>query len=188
MLNSKINYMKTEKKIIDISPMGPIMTVIRNATDTNGESLDLEWEVPPYLNMELDPFFHKHPNAIETYEILEGEMEFFVNDKWYTAIKGDKLSVPKGVTHMFRNPTDKTAKVYNTHQPALRMEEFFEDGEKFLNRITNNGTKEFKLNLKAKLHMSVVANKYRNEIIAVKPPDFALRFLGVIGKLMGIKY
>ncbi len=180
--------MNAEIKIIDISPMGPIMTVIKNATDTGGKSLDLEWEVPPHLNMELPPFFHIHPNAIETYEILEGEMEFFVKDKWFTAKKGDKLSVPKGVTHMFRNPTDKIVKVYNTHQPALKMEEFFRDGEKFINRITNNRTKDFKFNFKAKLHMSVVASKYRNEIVGVKPPDFALRLLGVIGKLMGIKY
>lgn len=180
--------MRTEKKVIDIRPMGPIMTVIKTASDTQGASLDLEWEVPPGLNMELDPFFHAHPNAIETYEILEGEMEFFIEDKWITAKKGDKLSVPKGVTHMFRNPSDQVVKLYNTHQPALRMQEFFEDGEKFLIRMTNNRTKEFKLDFKAKLNMSVVASKYRNEIIGVKPPDFALRILGIIGKLMGIKY
>jgi mannose-6-phosphate isomerase-like protein (cupin superfamily) len=180
--------MKTEKKIIDISPMGPIMTVIRTSSDTNGASLDLEWDVPPRLNMELEPFFHMHPNAIETYEILEGEMEFFVKDKWFTAKTGDKLSVPKGITHMFRNPTDQAAKVFNTHQPALRMQEFFEDGEKFLIRMTNNRTREFKLDFKAKLHMSVVASKYRNEIIGVQPPDIALRIFGKIGKLMGIKY
>lgn len=180
--------MPTEKKVIDIRPMGPIMTVIKTASDTQGASLDLEWEVPPGLNMELDPFFHAHPNAIETYEILEGEMEFFIEDRWITAKKGDKLSVPKGVTHMFRNPSDQVVKLYNTHQPALRMQEFFEDGEKFLIRMTNNRTKEFKLDFKAKLNMSVVASKYRNEIIGVKPPDFALRILGIIGKLMGIKY
>lgn len=180
--------MKAEKKIIDISPMGPIMTVIRTASDTNGASLDLEWEVPPRLNMELDPFFHIHPNAIETYKILEGEMEFFVKDKWFYAKAGDEISVPKGLTHMFRNPTDKIVRVYNTHQPALRMQEFFEDGETFINRMTNNRTKKFKLDLKAKLHMSVVVCKYRNEIIGITPPDFALRLLGAIGKLMGIKY
>lgn len=177
-----------EAKIIDISPMGPIMKVIRTAADTNGASLDLEWEVPAGLNMELEPFFHTHPQAVETYEILEGEMEFFVKDKWFTAKKGDKLSVPKGVTHMFRNPTGQVAKVYNTHQPALRMQEFFEDGEKFLVNMTNNRTKAFKLDLRAKLHMSVVLLKYRNEIIGVKPPDIALRILGAIGKLMGIRY
>lgn len=177
-----------EYKIIDINPMGPVMKVIKTAADTNGASLDMEWEVPPRLNMDSEPFFHTHPNAIETYDILEGEMEFFVNDKWFTAKKGNKLSVPKGVTHMFRNQTDQVVKVYNTHQPALKMQEFFEDGEKFLIRMTNNRTREFKLDLKAKLHMSVVMNKYRNEIIGVKPPDIALRILGAIGKLMGIKY
>jgi mannose-6-phosphate isomerase-like protein (cupin superfamily) len=35
---------------------------------------------------------------------------------------GDKLSVPKGVTHAFRNHTQEIVTVYNTHQPALRME------------------------------------------------------------------
>jgi mannose-6-phosphate isomerase-like protein (cupin superfamily) len=179
--------MMTEKKVIDIRPMGPIMTVIRSSSHTNGASLDLEWEVPPGLNMELEPFYHKHPNAIETYEILEGEMEFFVNDNWVTAKKGDKLTVPKGVTHMFRNPTNQVVKVYNTHQPALRMQEFFEDGERFLLRMTNDRKKEFKLDFKAKLHMSVVLNKYRSEIIGVRPPDFALRILGFIGKWIGIK-
>jgi hypothetical protein len=135
-----------------------------------------------------DPLMHIHPHAIETYEVLEGEMEFFVKDKWLPAKKGDKLTVPKAVTHAFRNPTEKTVTVYNTHQPALRMENYFEDVTKVLDILTNNRTKDFKMNLKAMLYMSVLMNNYRNEIIARKPPDSAIKFLGFISKVIGIKY
>jgi mannose-6-phosphate isomerase-like protein (cupin superfamily) len=180
--------MYSKQNIIDIRPMGPIMTIVKTAADTNGASLEMEWEVPARLNMEEEPFFHTHPHAIETYEMREGEMEFFVDDRWIRAKKGDKLTVPIGVKHMFRNPTNHVAKVYNTHQPALNMQAFFEDGEKFLLRMTDNRTTPFKLNFKAKMHMSVVLLKYRKEIIGVQPPDIALRILGLIGKWCGIKY
>ena len=161
--------------------------MVRNAAATNGQSLDLEWELLPQCNMK-DPLFHTHPNAIETYEILEGNMEFFVKDKWLPAKKGDKLTVPKGVAHTFRNPTDKIVKVYNTHQPALRMEAYFEDVVKVLDKVTNKRTKNFKMDLNAKLYLGALMSNYRNDIIAVKPPDFVVRFLGLIGKLIGIKY
>jgi mannose-6-phosphate isomerase-like protein (cupin superfamily) len=54
-------------------------------------------------------------------------MEFFVKDKWMNAKKGDKLKVQKGITHAFRNPTKNIVTVYNTQQPALRIEYYFED-------------------------------------------------------------
>ncbi|PTM10421.1 MAG: cupin domain-containing protein [Bacteroidetes bacterium] len=179
--------MTTERKILDMTPLGMRFTVVRNAAATNGQSLDLEWELLPQCNMK-DPLFHTHPNAIETYEILEGNMEFFVKDKWLPAKKGDKLTVPKGVVHTFRNPTDKIAKVYNTHQPALRMEAYFEDVVKVLDKVTNKRTKDFKMNLNAKLYLGALMSNYRNDIIAVRPPDFVVRLLGLIGKLIGIKY
>jgi hypothetical protein len=135
-----------------------------------------------------DPFLHTHPNAIETYEVLEGEMEFFVKDKWLRAKEGDKLTVEKGVTHAFRNPTDKHVTVFNTHQPALKMENYFEEVCKVLNKLTNNRSKGFAMNFKSMLYMSVLMSNYREEIIGVKPPDAALKFLGVIGKLVGIRY
>ena len=174
-------------KILDMTPLGMKFTVLKSSAQTNGKSLDLHWELLPGCNMK-DPLVHHHPNAIETYEILEGEMEFFIKDKWLTARKGDKLSVPVGVTHAFRNPTNKTVTVFNTHQPALKMEAYFEDVCKVLDKVTLNRTKEFKMNLKAKLYLGVLMNNYRNDIIAINPPDFAVKILGYIGKLAGIKY
>ena len=144
-------------------------TVLQASADTQGKSLDLYWELLPGCNMK-DPLIHTHPNAIETYEVLEGEMEFFIEDKWVAAKKGDQLTVPKGVTHGFRNPTEKIVTVYNTHQPALRMENYFEDVCKVLDKLTFNKTKDFKMNFRTMLYMSVLMNNYREDVIAKRPP------------------
>ena len=179
--------MAIKNQILDMTPVGMRFTVLQASADTGGKSLDLHWELLPKCNMK-DPLVHIHPNAIETYEVLEGEMEFFIKDKWVLATKGDKLSVSKGVTHAFRNPTDKIVQVYNTHQPAFRMENYFEDVCKVMDKLTDNRTKNFKMNLKTMLYMSVLMNNYRQEIISKKPPDAAIKLLGFISKIIGINY
>lgn len=179
--------MDTINKILDMTPLGMKFTVLKTAEDTGGKSLDLHWELLPGCNMK-DPLVHIHPNAIETYEILEGEMEFFVKDKWQTAKKGDRLTVPIGVNHTFRNPTNSVVKVYNTHEPALEMQEYFEDICKILDKVTEYRTKAFKMDLRTKLYMGVLMNKFRNDIIAINPPDAAIKVLGFVARILGMKY
>jgi len=179
--------MATKNQILDMSPIGMIFTVLQTGEDTHGESLVLNWELLPGCNMS-NPLLHIHPNAIETYDVLDGEMEFFIKDKWVSAKTGDKLSVPKGVTHAFRNPGKNIVTVYNTHQPALRMENYFEDICKILDKVTHNGQESFKMNLRAMLYMSVLLNNYRNEIIAKDPPDMAIKALGIVAGLLKMNY
>jgi hypothetical protein len=69
--------MARKNQLLDMSPLGMKFTVLQSGEDTGGKSLDLHWELLPGCNMK-DPLVHTHPNAIETYEILEGEMEFFI--------------------------------------------------------------------------------------------------------------
>jgi len=61
-------------------------TVLQAGADTGGKSLDLHWELLPHCNMK-EPLVHVHPHAIETYEVLEGEMEFFIKDNLKTPQK-----------------------------------------------------------------------------------------------------
>ncbi|GAB3897367.1 hypothetical protein GCM10028803_15790 [Larkinella knui] len=179
--------MATKGQILDMTPVGMKFTVLQASADTLGKSLELHWELLPGCNMH-DPLVHIHPDAIETYEILEGEMEFYIHDKWVPARQGDQLTVPKGVTHCFRNPTAKIVRVLNTHQPALHMENYFEDVCKVLDKVTDNRRKDFQMNLRTMLYMSVLMNKYRAEIIAKNPPDMAIKTLGWIAKRLGITY
>lgn len=177
--------MATKNQLLDMTPIGMIFTVLQSASDTDGKSLDLQWELLPKCNM-VKPMIHIHPHAIETYEVLDGEMEFFIKDKWVFAGKGDKIIVPVGVAHTFRNPSDDIVKVFNTHQPALRMENYFEDLCNGVKRLSNDG-KNIEMNFKVMLNLSVLMNKYRQEIISTTPPDTAIRALGFIGRIAGIK-
>jgi mannose-6-phosphate isomerase-like protein (cupin superfamily) len=180
--------MAIKDQVLDMSPLGMIFTVVKSKADTNGKSLDLHWELLPQCNM-VDPLFHIHPEAVETYHVLEGEMEFFVKDKWVKAKKGDKLAVEREVKHTFRNPTGKIVKVYNTHEPALDMENYFEDVCRVIDRVTNNRTQEVNMKrLKTILLLGVLMNNYRREIIAVNPPDFLVRNMGRLARLMGMDY
>jgi mannose-6-phosphate isomerase-like protein (cupin superfamily) len=180
------NVMAFKNQVLDMTPVGMRFTVLQTAADTEGKSLDLHWELLPGCNMQ-NPLVHIHPHAIETYEVLEGEMEVFIKNKWLTAKKGDYIVVPLGVTHCFRNPSDEVVKVFNTHEPALKMEDYFEDVVRILDIITNNRTDAFTMNFKTKLYMSALMNKYRHEIIATSPPDFAIRLLGLVAKWKGIR-
>lgn len=179
--------MAKKGQIFDMTLVGMKFTVLKTGADTEGKSLDLHWELLPGCNMK-DPLVHVHPDAIETYEVLDGEMEFFIKDKWVPAVKGDKITVSKGVAHTFRNPTQNTVKVYNTHQPAFQMEDYFEDVCIILDKITDNKTTPLKMNFKAMLYMSVLMNNYRKEIVAKKPPDLAIKVLGAIAKLARVNY
>ena len=180
--------MAKKGQILDLSPLGMIFTVVKSKNDTKGKSLDLEWELLPQCNM-VDPLYHIHPEAIETYHVLEGEMEFYVKDKWIKAKKGDKLTVEKGVTHTFRNPTNSSVKVYNTHEPAWDMEDYFEDVSKVIDHATNNRTKAMSMkSLKTMLLLGALMNNYRKEIIAVKPPDILVRIMGIIARIVDVDY
>ena len=182
-----LTAMALKNQILDMTPMGMKFTVLQTGMDTNGGSLDLHWELFPGCNMK-DPLVHTHPNAIETYEVLEGEMEFLIRNEWVLAKKGDKLSVPKGVKHSFRNPSPGIVTVFNTHQPALKMENYFEDVCKVLDKLTDNRKKDFRMNLKGMLYMGVLMNRYRNEIIAKSPPDTMIKIFSAVGNLLRLNY
>lgn len=179
--------MAHKNQLLDLTPLGMKFTVLATREDTNGRSLDLHWELLPGCNMK-DPLVHTHPHAMETYEILEGDMEFFIKDQWVAARQGDKLTVPAGVSHTFRNPGRQVVNVLNTHQPALHMEEYFEEVSRVLDKVTSGRTKPFRMNLKSMLYMGVLMNRFRQDIVAVNPPDPAVRLLGWIGKWLGIRY
>ena len=78
--------------------------------------------------------------------------------------------------------------MYNTHQPALRMEYYFEDVCKILTKLTDNKKKDFKMNFRSMLYMGNLMQKYRSEIIAKRPPDFAVKILGFVSNLLKIHY
>lgn len=167
--------------ILDMSPIGAIFRITKTAAETQGGSFEMEWELAPRTG---GTPVHIHPHATESYEVLEGELDLYVDGRWTTLSAGEKATVDPGVAHTFRNASHMPARVYNTHAPAMKFGEYFEG----LHRIVGSGVvNSGRMTPKVVLYMAVLMTSFRDEIRTVTPPDAVMRVFGVVGRLMGYR-
>ena len=167
--------------VLDLTPIGAIFHIRKTAGETQGGSFEMEWELAP--NTGGTPV-HIHPHATETYEVLEGKLDLYVDGTWRTLSAGEKASVDPGVAHTFRNASNSPARVYNTHSPAMRFGEYFEA----LDRVVNSGVvRGGRMTPKAILHLSVLMTSFKDEIRSVSPPHPVMRVFALVGKLLGYR-
>lgn len=167
--------------VLDLGPLGAVFEVRRTAAETDGTSFEMEWELAPETG---GTPVHVHPHAIETYEVLEGRLDVLVDGTWRTLTKGDTVTVAENVPHTFRNASPAITRVYNTHQPAMRFEEYFEG----LARLVERGlVTSSRPGLKAMLHLAIHMTGHPEEIQAVKPPQTVMRMMAAVGKALGYR-
>jgi len=173
-----------DNRILDLTPIDTIFTIKKTLEETNGSAFEMEWELFPYS--EGTPV-HIHPYAKEKYTILEGSMDVFVNGKWQTLSEGEMITVDEGIPHTFKNSSDKITRVYNVHEPAMLFENYFRDLKKVVDKLSGNGKNKLKMNFTVATYMSMLMNKYPDEIVSVKPPAVVTKILSSFGKLRGFK-
>lgn len=167
--------------VLDLGPLGAIFHIRKTAADTQGRSLEMEWELAPRSG---GTPIHVHPHATESYEVLDGKFDVYVDGAWRTLSAGARIVVNPGVPHTFRNASDVLARVYNTHAPAMRFGEYFEG----LHRIANSGTiTSQRITPRAILYLSVLMISFKDEIRSVSPPYAAMKVLAMIGRLLGYR-
>ena len=164
---------------LDMTPIGIILRVVRTPEETKGHSLEMEWELLPQAD---GTPVHAHPKARETYRVLEGQIEVNINGEWHLLHQGEEITVPAGIPHTFRNPTDNITKVYNTHSPAMQFDGYFEGLNRVVSKLSNDGNAKLNMNLNAAMHLSMLMKKYPKEIISINPPNFIVSLLNLIGK------
>ena len=64
----------------------------------------------------VDPHFHRRHS--DSFYVLEGEVEFHVGDKIFTATPGSYVLAPPTVVHSFRNVSDEPVRMLNLHTPG----------------------------------------------------------------------
>ena len=70
---------------------------------------------------------HVHPGIEERFEVLEGEFTFKVDREKRRAEAGERLVVPAGAWHSFKNTGDGVARFVAEIEPARDMQGFFEE-------------------------------------------------------------
>ncbi len=176
--------MLTSNQTLDMTPVGMIFHIVKTPGETQGQSLEMEWELLP--KSDGTPV-HIHPFADESYKVLEGQLDVNINGEWKTLKQGEEFTVNKGVPHTFRNPLDAITRVYNTHAPAMQFDDYFEGLSNIVTKLSSGRKEKLKMNLNAATHLCMLMKKYKAEMVSVNPPGFIVSLLNGIGKLRGIK-
>lgn len=164
---------------LDLSPIGAIFHVVRTADDTSGQALEMEWELAPHAS---GTPVHVHPHATESYDVIEGQLDIFVDGTWRTLSVGESASVPPGVPHTFRNPIGAVSRVRNVHAPAMRFGEYFGTIHRI---VESRSVAHDHMTPKAMLYLAVVMLRFKREIVSVSPPHFVIALSAGVARLLG---
>lgn len=165
--------------VLDLAPLDTRFHVRRTGAETDGQVLEMEWELGPKTG---GTPVHIHPHATESYEVLEGSLDVFVKDEWKTLSAGDSVTVEPGVPHTFRNASAEMTRVRNVHQPAMRFGEYFYRLDKVVNSgVVSSGG----MTPRALLHLSILMTSYPAEIRPVRPPVAVMRAFAAVGRVLG---
>ena len=102
---------------------GDTYTFLATTAETEGAYFVLEGLVPQGAG--APP--HIHHDQVETFYIVEGQLEVMMGDEVREAKAGDFLHVSKGTPHSFINRSQTPAKFIATFVPAVNVERFFRE-------------------------------------------------------------
>lgn len=102
-------------------PVGGPLTFKVRGEQTGGRLTAFENVIPPGEG----PPLHRHADADETWQVLEGELRFRLDDDLRHAPAGTFVFVPRGVPHCFQNAGGDPARILVIFTPA-GMERFFD--------------------------------------------------------------
>jgi quercetin dioxygenase-like cupin family protein len=95
----------------------------RLETDTRVATIKLGREELALIEFEIEPGFggpdpHSHDDHIDSFYVLDGEADFFVDGEWLRLPTGSYVAAPLGVTHAFANHGDRPVRLLNIHAPS----------------------------------------------------------------------
>ena len=156
--------------------------ITRSTEDTSGELFESTNWIDPRMP---GPPVHAHPNAEESFEVIEGTLEVLMNREWSSVRAGEKATVPAGVPHSLRNASDEPVKAVTIVQPAGRSEAFFRDMHRLIQegKLKRLPPKE----PRSAIYAAMLFGKYPDVIRVTKPPDAVFKALALAGKALRFK-
>lgn len=103
--------------------LGTEITIKVDSSSTGGDYYIFESTTPPGDG--IPP--HIHSREDEIFEILDGQMDIFLDGETYTASRGDIAFFPRNSVHGFSNSGASPAVVRVVVSPGANFEKFFEE-------------------------------------------------------------
>jgi quercetin dioxygenase-like cupin family protein len=162
---------------------GETLVFRTTSADSNGERVVVETLVEPNGAVAAA---HVHPAQDELFEVLGGEVEFRLGKQTIVAKPGDRVLVPAGTPHRFRNVGEESAHFVCEVTPALEFEQLIET----MFSLAADG----KVNRKGMpnpLRLAVIARHHFGDVRLPFPPSWIQRLglaLGApLGRLVGYR-
>ena len=158
---------------------GETLVFRTTSAETDGERVVVEAFVDPNGAVAAA---HVHPAQEELFEILGGELEFELGKKRrLVARRGDRVLVPAGTPHRFRNVGDETAHFVCTVQPALGFEQLIET----MFSLAEDG-KVNRKGLPSPLRLAVIARHHFGDVRLPFPPPWVQAIGLALGAPLGL--
>ena len=123
---------------------------------------------------------HIHPLQEELFEIVEGSITFKVNGQELPTRPGDRVLVPAGTRHQFRNAGAGTASFACEVRPALQFEQMIET----MFSLAQDG-KTNERGMPNPLRLAVIARAHFDTVRLPFPPAWVQRVGLVLGAPLG---
>lgn len=104
--------------------LGMKVTIKCRGEDTDGSYSCMEYQLAPGDGSQT----HTHTQEDETWYMLEGDMEWSLQNRLFSATKGSFLRLPSGIPHSFRNTSSQPARMLVSCVPAGLEKYFLEIG------------------------------------------------------------
>ena len=111
----------TNESLPHLGVVGDTYTILVSGADTAGRYTLIDMYVPPGGG----PPPHRH-DFEEMFTVLDGEIELTFRDVTAVATAGDTINVPANAPHVFRNVSERPARLLCLCSPA-GQEEFFKE-------------------------------------------------------------
>jgi quercetin dioxygenase-like cupin family protein len=105
-----------------LNARGSAMFFKATQASTNGAFSFMERTLPPSGRR---PPPHIHTHCEEAFYVLDGEIEFFLDDETVLGRPGSFVHMPGGVSHTFGNTVPTPSRLLIIHAPA--MDSYFEE-------------------------------------------------------------
>jgi quercetin dioxygenase-like cupin family protein len=111
----------SDDSLLHLGVVGDTYTILVSGADTAGRYTLIDMHVPPGGG----PPPHRHEFE-EMFTLLDGELEFTFRGVSTVARAGETINVPASAPHVFRNASDRPARVLCLCSPS-GQEEFFKE-------------------------------------------------------------
>lgn len=98
------------------------MSVLLSGDETDGRVESFDFVVPPG---HPGPSLHIHDRADEFFTIVDGEAEFVIDGRKAVVAAGSQIVATRGLSHAWRNASDRPLRLVVSFSPAVGMERYF---------------------------------------------------------------